>query len=65
MKLSVVIPAYNEEGEIEKTVRNLYIQLKHYRIPHEIIVVNDNSHDGTETNPEVPEKEYPHIPVRQ
>ncbi len=48
MKLSVVIPAHNEEGEIEGTVQNLYIHLKHHRIPHEILVVNDNSKDGTE-----------------
>ena len=48
MKLSVVIPAHNEEGAIELTVRNLYIHLKHHRIPHEILVVNDNSKDSTE-----------------
>jgi len=47
-KLSVVIPAYNEEGEIEKTVRAFSEKLKKEKIVHEILVVNDNSRDGTE-----------------
>jgi dolichol-phosphate mannosyltransferase len=47
-KLSIVIPAHNEEGCIELTLRNLYIQLRYHRIPHEILVVNDNSADRTE-----------------
>lgn len=47
MKLSVVIPAYNEEGCIEQTVRSLYKVLKQEKIDHEILVVNDNSKDNT------------------
>jgi len=47
MKLSVVIPAYNEAGNIEKTVRAFYEELKRENIEHEIIVVNDNSKDET------------------
>lgn len=49
MKLSVVIPAYNEEGSIAETVTILYQKLKEKNIVHEIIVVNDNSKDGTES----------------
>jgi dolichol-phosphate mannosyltransferase len=48
MKLSVVIPAHNEEGCIELTLRNLYIHLRYSKVPHEILVVNDNSSDRTE-----------------
>jgi dolichol-phosphate mannosyltransferase len=48
MKLSLVIPAHNEEGEIEGTVTALYDALTAARIPNEILVVNDNSSDGTE-----------------
>lgn len=48
MKLSVVIPAHNEEGCIGDTVRDLADQLSAARIEHEILVVNDNSSDGTE-----------------
>jgi dolichol-phosphate mannosyltransferase len=47
MKLSVVIPAYNEEGSIEETIRTLYTKLEEEKINHEIIVVNDNSKDNT------------------
>jgi dolichol-phosphate mannosyltransferase len=47
MKLSVVLPAYNEEGSIEETLRTLYAKLLQEKIEHEIIVVNDNSKDNT------------------
>lgn len=48
MKLSVVIPAYNEEGSIESTIDGLIKTLLAHAVPHEILVVNDNSKDGTE-----------------
>jgi dolichol-phosphate mannosyltransferase len=47
MKLSIVIPAFNEEGSIEETIQTLYAKLIDEKIDHEIIVVNDNSTDGT------------------
>jgi dolichol-phosphate mannosyltransferase len=47
MKLSVVMPAYNEEGSIAETVTTLYQALEKERIDHEIVVVNDNSKDNT------------------
>jgi len=47
MKLSIVIPAYNEEGSIEETLQTLYDKLIQENIPHEIVVTNDNSKDGT------------------
>ncbi|MEQ9410367.1 MAG: glycosyltransferase family 2 protein [Fuerstiella sp.] len=48
MKLSIVIPAHNEEQNIGRCLKELQqtIWEKHF-IPHEIIVVNDNSTDGT------------------
>lgn len=49
MKLSVVIPAYNEEGCIAGTVRALHEKLRAEAIDHEIVVVNDNSKDQTAT----------------
>jgi dolichol-phosphate mannosyltransferase len=48
MKLSVVIPAHNEEGSISETVLAFHEQLKLEKISHEILVVNDNSKDSTE-----------------
>ena len=47
MKLSVVIPAYNEEGCIEDTLIKLYETLYRENIEHEILVINDNSKDNT------------------
>ncbi len=48
MKLSVVIPAHNEAGQIISTLCNLDDQLTNVGIDHEIIVVNDHSSDDTE-----------------
>ncbi|GAA4468277.1 glycosyltransferase family 2 protein [Nibrella saemangeumensis] len=49
MKLSVVIPAYNEEESLPDTLRTLYQTLAKYGIDHEICVTNDNSKDKTLT----------------
>ena len=48
MKLSVIIPAHNEEECIWKTVRVLDAHLTALDIDHEIVVVNDNSSDRSE-----------------
>jgi dolichol-phosphate mannosyltransferase len=48
MKLSIVIPAYNEEAVIENTVNSFHYELKKEKIQHEILVINDNSKDDTE-----------------
>jgi dolichol-phosphate mannosyltransferase len=45
--LSVVIPARNEEECIASTVEHLHVELDRNRIPHEILVVDDGSTDGT------------------
>jgi len=49
MKLSIVIPAYNEEGSITETISTLYQVLIKENISHEIFVTNDNSKDKTES----------------
>lgn len=46
-KLSIVIPIYNEEGDLENFVNELKDALKNDKIPYEIILVNDNSTDDT------------------
>lgn len=48
MKLSIVIPAHNEEGSIANTVNAFHAELAKAKIQHEILVVNDNSKDKTE-----------------
>ncbi|MBC8054883.1 MAG: glycosyltransferase family 2 protein [Sphingobacteriaceae bacterium] len=47
LKLSVVIPSYNEEKSISATAISTYDILQKFRIAHEILVVNDNSKDNT------------------
>jgi dolichol-phosphate mannosyltransferase len=48
VKLSIVIPAHNEEGCIDGTISSLVTTLVAEKIPHEVVVVNDNSSDGTQ-----------------
>src|SRR5262245_8899196 len=45
--LSVVIPAYNEEGAIGQTVAEVHESLSALPLDFEIIVVDDGSTDGT------------------
>jgi dolichol-phosphate mannosyltransferase len=47
MKLSVVIPARDEEGSIQQTVAEIVTALRGERIPYEIVVVDDGSTDQT------------------
>jgi dolichol-phosphate mannosyltransferase len=48
MKLSIVIPAHNEEGSLRETITSIHRRLEQEKIEHEIIVINDNSRDRTE-----------------
>ncbi|HOJ34929.1 MAG TPA: glycosyltransferase family 2 protein [Candidatus Hydrogenedentes bacterium] len=45
---SIVVPAHNEEKNIEPTLRALAAELRKNGIPFELVVVNDNSRDRTE-----------------
>lgn len=47
LKLSIVIPAFNEEASITQTVQTLYDVMLKYNIEHEIVVINDLSQDNT------------------
>lgn len=47
--LSVVIPAYNEEGRILKTLQSIHSYLKEQKYGWEIIIVLDGSQDNTLT----------------
>jgi dolichol-phosphate mannosyltransferase len=47
MKLSLVIPAHNEEETVAETVEGIVSTLDREDIDHEVIVVDDSSSDGT------------------
>ena len=47
LRLSIVIPAYNEQENLPRTIRELAATLLEAAIPFELIVVNDNSADAT------------------
>jgi dolichol-phosphate mannosyltransferase len=48
VKLSVVMPAQNEEGSVAATVEGVVAVLEREQIDYEVIVVNDDSEDSTE-----------------
>jgi len=47
MKLSIIIPAYNEAESLPETLHLIYKELIKEQIDHEILVINDNSKDNT------------------
>jgi dolichol-phosphate mannosyltransferase len=47
MKLSILIPAYNEEASITSTIEAIEEAFFKVNIAHEILVINDNSKDDT------------------
>ncbi|MCR9200797.1 MAG: glycosyltransferase family 2 protein [Planctomycetaceae bacterium] len=62
MKLSIVIPAYNEEQNVGPTLDELRRVVKdEHGIAHEVIVVNDNSRDSTRDVILAKQGEYPEV----
>ena len=47
MKLSVVMPAQNEEGSVARTVEGVVATLEREGIDYEVVVVDDDSEDST------------------
>ncbi len=47
-KISVILPAFNEEENLEACVRGVVETLSQARNPFEVIIVDDGSTDGTE-----------------
>ncbi len=47
LELSIVIPAHNEVAVIENILLSLHSRLENEQLAFELIVVNDNSSDGT------------------
>jgi glycosyltransferase involved in cell wall biosynthesis len=63
LSLSVFFPAYNEEANIENSVREAEIVLKKLQVPYEIIIVNDGSKDGTAAISDRLAQENEHVKV--
>jgi dolichol-phosphate mannosyltransferase len=61
LKLSVVIPAHDEEGTIVDTLDGLVSTLDREQIDHEVIVVDDSSTDGTHAVVEGFAEEHPTV----
>lgn len=47
MSLSIVIPAYNEEGAVKETIEEVRAAMDPLGVPYEIIVIDDGSEDRT------------------
>lgn len=47
LELSVIVPARNEAGDIGRVLREITRRLEAAEVPHEIVVVDDHSDDGT------------------
>ena len=63
MMLSVVLPCYNEEKNIEHAVRDVQSWMREDGIEGEIIVVNDGSYDGSRQVLERLRRECPSLKV--
>lgn len=61
--LSVVVPAFNEEDRIVKTLRDIEEFLSKKSYQHETIVVNDGSTDNTAEMVSSLQSEYPAISI--
>jgi glycosyltransferase involved in cell wall biosynthesis len=46
--LSVVLGSYNRKRFLKHTLRNIRNELVNFNVPHEIIIVDGGSTDGTE-----------------
>jgi len=63
-RLSIFIPAYNEEGNLEATIRELWTSLERTPLAdYEIIIVNDGSTDRTQAIAEELRRKDPKIRV--
>lgn len=59
--LSVVVPAYNEEANLEKCIQNIQTVLKGLKLQNEVIIVDDGSKDKTGETADALAKKYQNI----
>ena len=63
MKITILIPARNEESTITGTVKAIYQKLEQNRIEHEILVINDHSTDQTSSILNALKQEVPTLAI--
>ncbi len=63
MKLSLVIPIYNEEKSIPELFEKIFDVMLHLKTPYEVIAVNDGSRDGSARQLEVIASENKNVKV--
>ncbi|NYB51992.1 MAG: glycosyltransferase [Methanobacteriaceae archaeon] len=61
MKISVIIPMFNEEENVQKTLKTVEKVLKEFYNDYEILVVNDGSEDNTSNLVKDYAAENPHV----
>ncbi len=61
MFLSIIIPAYNEEKRIGKTLTSVINYLERQIFTYEILVMNDGSHDQTAQVVKIMARKNPHL----
>ena len=59
MDLSIIVPTYNERENIRELINKIFLKLKNSKIKGELIIVDDNSPDGTGKIADSLKKEYP------
>ncbi len=63
MKLSIIIPAYNEEKRLPPTLENAYKELSDAGVDFEIIIADDGSRDGTRAYVESFIQSHPRVKI--
>ena len=63
MDLSLVVPTYNEKENLPLLLEKIFFELKKSKIKGEVIVVDDNSKDGTGDLVEKLKRKYKNLHV--
>lgn len=62
-EVSIVMPAFNEEANIAKTVHDCFVALQRFGIVGEVVVTNDGSFDKTGEVLDILRKKFPDLKV--
>lgn len=63
MELSIVVPVYNEEANVDPLLERIATVIPQLPAPHEVILVDDGSRDTTVTKLLAAKKKYPWLKV--